>query len=183
VPQARPADLFPFGPPRSGVTLSGLLNVIDGVGSEESILFFATTNHINKLDPALLRPGRIDRKIEYSLSTTEQATALFERIFVRTKLYEDSSRHSPTTADEKSTDRGISVLAEEFGSIIPSDEFSTAELQSFLLEYKTEPAEAIAQAGSWIAAQRRERLEKKERDAKRRERTEGRINGPEPAAA
>ncbi|KAB2004436.1 hypothetical protein ES319_D11G198200v1 [Gossypium barbadense] len=45
-----------------GVTLSGLLNFIDGLwsscGNERIIIF--TTNHKEKLDPALLRPGRMD---------------------------------------------------------------------------------------------------------------------------
>ncbi|KAJ7191956.1 P-loop containing nucleoside triphosphate hydrolase protein, partial [Mycena pura] len=69
---------------RSLVTLSGLLNVIDGVGS---MLFFATVsllapeNYIDRLDPALLRPGRIDHKVQYELTTEEQARALFARFF------------------------------------------------------------------------------------------------------
>ncbi|KAJ7745365.1 P-loop containing nucleoside triphosphate hydrolase protein [Mycena metata] len=66
---------------RSMVTLSGLLNVIDGVGSEEGKLFFATTNHIDRLDGALLRPGRIDRRVQYELATPPQAHALFNRFF------------------------------------------------------------------------------------------------------
>ncbi|KAJ7679555.1 hypothetical protein DFH06DRAFT_1465587 [Mycena polygramma] len=66
---------------RSLVTLSGLLNVIDGIGSEEGKLFFATTNHIDRLDAALLRPGRIDRKVQYDLATASQARALFVRFF------------------------------------------------------------------------------------------------------
>ncbi|KAJ6476495.1 hypothetical protein C8R47DRAFT_659965 [Mycena vitilis] len=65
----------------SMVTLSGLLNVIDGIGSEEGKLFFATTNHIDRLDAALLRPGRIDRKVQYDLATASQARALFVRFF------------------------------------------------------------------------------------------------------
>ncbi|KAE8694493.1 P-loop containing nucleoside triphosphate hydrolases superfamily protein isoform 3 [Hibiscus syriacus] len=49
-----------------GVTLSGLLNFIDGLwsscGNERIIIF--TTNHKDKLDPALLRPGRMDQDSE-----------------------------------------------------------------------------------------------------------------------
>ena len=51
------------GVKRSGVTFSGLLNAIDGVASQEGRLFFMTTNHIEKLDPALIRPGRCDVKV------------------------------------------------------------------------------------------------------------------------
>ncbi|KAI4387769.1 hypothetical protein MLD38_000174 [Melastoma candidum] len=52
----------------SKVTLSGLLNFIDGIwsacGGEKIIIF--TTNHVDKLDPALIRSGRMDKRIEMS---------------------------------------------------------------------------------------------------------------------
>ncbi|KAM3261278.1 hypothetical protein ACQJBY_052122 [Aegilops geniculata] len=52
----------------SKVTLSGLLNFIDGLwsacGGERVIVF--TTNHLEKLDPALIRRGRMDKHIEMS---------------------------------------------------------------------------------------------------------------------
>ncbi|CAI9105846.1 OLC1v1004863C1 [Oldenlandia corymbosa var. corymbosa] len=55
----------------SKLTLSGLLNFIDGlwssVGDERIIIF--TTNHKDKLDPALLRPGRMDMQIHMSYCT------------------------------------------------------------------------------------------------------------------
>ena len=41
----------------SGVTLSGLLNALDGVSSRNGRVLFLTTNHPERLDPALLRPG------------------------------------------------------------------------------------------------------------------------------
>jgi chaperone BCS1 len=50
------------------VTLSGLLNAVDGLWScckEEHIIVF-TTNHKERLDPALLRPGRMDKQIHLS---------------------------------------------------------------------------------------------------------------------
>jgi chaperone BCS1 len=53
------------------VTLSGLLNFIDGLlsccGDERIIIF--TTNHKDRLDPALLRPGRMDMHIHMSYCT------------------------------------------------------------------------------------------------------------------
>lgn len=42
------------------VTLSGLLNVLDGFYAPANVLFLMTTNRIEALDSALLRPGRID---------------------------------------------------------------------------------------------------------------------------
>lgn len=53
------------------VTLSGFLNFIDGLWSscgDERIIIF-TTNHKEKLDPALLRPGRMDMHIHMSYCT------------------------------------------------------------------------------------------------------------------
>ncbi|KAL6647954.1 hypothetical protein ACP70R_012178 [Stipagrostis hirtigluma subsp. patula] len=58
---------------KSNVTLSGLLNFIDGLWSacgEERLIVF-TTNHIEKLDPALIRTGRMDKKIEMSYCDAE----------------------------------------------------------------------------------------------------------------
>lgn len=44
------------------VTLSGLLNVLDGVFSRDGRILIMTTNHPERIDPALLRPGRADRQ-------------------------------------------------------------------------------------------------------------------------
>jgi chaperone BCS1 len=48
---------------RAGVSLATLLNAIDGVLASEGRLLILTTNHLEKLDPALIRPGRIDKKV------------------------------------------------------------------------------------------------------------------------
>ncbi|PIN15335.1 hypothetical protein CDL12_12020 [Handroanthus impetiginosus] len=57
----------------SQVTLSGLLNFIDGLwsacGGERIIVF--TTNYVEKLDPALIRRGRMDKQIEMSYCSFE----------------------------------------------------------------------------------------------------------------
>ncbi|XP_078169435.1 AAA-ATPase At3g28510-like [Carex rostrata] len=60
------------------VTLSGLLNFIDGLWSacgEERIIIF-TTNHVEKLDPALIRTGRMDKHIEMSYCDFESFRVL-----------------------------------------------------------------------------------------------------------
>lgn len=44
--------------------LAGLLNSLDGINAPSNTVYVFTTNHIDKLDPALIRPGRIDLKIE-----------------------------------------------------------------------------------------------------------------------
>ncbi|KAF9651773.1 P-loop containing nucleoside triphosphate hydrolase protein [Thelephora ganbajun] len=67
-----------------GVTLSGLLNAIDGVAAHEGRLLFATTNHYESLDPALRRPGRMDRHIEFRLASRYQIAEMFRRFYAST---------------------------------------------------------------------------------------------------
>lgn len=47
-----------------GTGLSTILNAFDGIGAPSNIIYIFTTNHIEKLDPALIRPGRIDLCVE-----------------------------------------------------------------------------------------------------------------------
>lgn len=52
-------------------TMLELLNQMDGFGSDDRIKVIAATNRIDILDPALLRSGRLDRKIEFPLPNEE----------------------------------------------------------------------------------------------------------------
>ncbi|KAI0314189.1 P-loop containing nucleoside triphosphate hydrolase protein [Amylostereum chailletii] len=63
------------------LTLSGLLNALDGVAASEGRILFATTNHLERLDPALCRPGRMDVWIEFKNASKWQAKALFRNFF------------------------------------------------------------------------------------------------------
>jgi chaperone BCS1 len=63
------------------VTFSGLLNVLDGVAATEQRIIFMTTNHIDRLDPALIRPGRVDLKVEVGLATPFQVLTMFKRFY------------------------------------------------------------------------------------------------------
>jgi SpoVK/Ycf46/Vps4 family AAA+-type ATPase len=55
-----------------GVTLDGLLNVLDGVLTPDGLITFMTTNEVDKLDPALIRPGRADRQFNLGFMTQDQ---------------------------------------------------------------------------------------------------------------
>jgi mitochondrial chaperone BCS1 len=68
-------------PNQNGVTLSGLLNVLDGFAAPTGVLFVMTTNHVEKLDPALLRPGRIDYKLYLGKASDRQKVELYQRFF------------------------------------------------------------------------------------------------------
>jgi AAA+ superfamily predicted ATPase len=55
-----------------GVTFSGFLNALDGIVELTGVLVIITTNHIEKMDPALMRAGRMDLKVEISYSTKKE---------------------------------------------------------------------------------------------------------------
>ncbi|KAF9040217.1 P-loop containing nucleoside triphosphate hydrolase protein [Hymenopellis radicata] len=63
------------------VTLSGLLNALDGVGAKQGRILVATTNKYDSLDEALSRPGRMDVHIEFKLAAKYQARELFIRFY------------------------------------------------------------------------------------------------------
>ena len=64
-----------------GVTLGGLLNVLDGVFAADGLVIFMTTNHPEKLDMALIRPGRIDERIHLGFASPNQAAALYRKFY------------------------------------------------------------------------------------------------------
>lgn len=71
------------------LSLSGLLNALDGVAAAEGRLLFATTNHLERLDPALSRPGRMDVWIEFKNASKWQAQQLFRNFFPSADEEED----------------------------------------------------------------------------------------------
>ena len=64
--------------PEETVTLGGLLNAIDGLASRDNRVLIVTTNHAETLDPALLRPGRIDHRETIGLIEEREAAAMTE---------------------------------------------------------------------------------------------------------
>jgi len=63
-------------------TMLELLNQLDGFSSDDRVKVIAATNRIDILDPALLRSGRLDRKIEFPVPT-EEARARILQIHTR----------------------------------------------------------------------------------------------------
>lgn len=104
----------------SRISLSGLLNALDGVGAQEGRLLFATTNRYEALDPALRRPGRMDVHVEFKLASLFQVGELFKRFYLPTPRTSTSQRSSynDTTAprgengDRKASDSGYTTPAE-----------------------------------------------------------------------
>jgi len=71
------------------LTFTGLLNGLDGIGNAVGQLFILSTNHLERLDPALIRSGRVDRKFEFSHCTDEALQLMFQRFYPETKLGEE----------------------------------------------------------------------------------------------
>lgn len=103
----------------ASITFSGFLNAIDGVTGSEGRLLILTTNKPENLDSALLRPGRVDRKIEFVNATAEQAQRLFLRFF---------------------DDQG---QAEEFSDALDGLELSMADLQGILIGNRKDTTAAV----------------------------------------
>ncbi|KAG5358157.1 26S protease regulatory subunit 6A [Yarrowia sp. B02] len=70
-------------------TMLELLNQLDGFGSDDRVKVLAATNRVDVLDPALLRSGRLDRKIEFPLPS-ESARADILQIHSRKMTCDDS---------------------------------------------------------------------------------------------
>jgi chaperone BCS1 len=89
---------------KNGVTLSGLLNVLDGFYAPTNVLFMMTTNRIEAMDEALLRPGRIDYKLYLGNSTDRQKSELYLRFFpgaseFEAEVFVEANRCAETMAE------------------------------------------------------------------------------------
>ncbi|KAJ3453432.1 hypothetical protein MRS44_017679 [Fusarium solani] len=140
---------------RRGVTLSGLLNVLDGVASQEDRVLIMTTNHPKKLDEALTRPGRVDFKVEFQLADRGIAREIYRFMF---------GQHGRDVAEDgqpEGCDGEVERQAKEFAAMVPESEFSPAEIMSYLLRHRRCPAAAIKNCGQWADNLLREKKAKK----------------------
>jgi len=122
-------------------TLSGLLNIIDGVASIEGRILIMTTNFPDKLDMALTRPGRADLQIGFTMATTPQIRRLFLSIYAT-----DFPESSTTVV----SDAALSQMAVDFADRIPSSTFTPAAIQGYLLSYKKTPQLALDMIEKWV---------------------------------
>ncbi|KAJ3158273.1 hypothetical protein HDU86_002982 [Geranomyces michiganensis] len=118
---------------QSMVTFSGLLNSLDGVTSSEERIIFMTTNHVSRLDPALIRPGRVDVKVLLDDANTDQARQMFLRFFV-----------------------GETQLADEFVKAVDfaANRVSPAQLQGHFVVHRDRARAAVENASSLVTAAR-----------------------------
>ena len=90
----------------SRITLSGLLNALDGIGAQEGRILFATTNDYKALDPALCRPGRLDLHVEFKLASKYQCRELFRRFYLPSSGDKDEVDNEKASTDEKDSGYG-----------------------------------------------------------------------------
>jgi ATP-dependent 26S proteasome regulatory subunit len=103
---------------QSGITLSGLLNALDGIVSSPGRILIMTTNHPEVLDDALVRPGRCDAKYQFDFCNKDQIKELFQMFF--------------------NTEAPVQQLAN-----IKASEYSPAHITSVFLRYRNEPHKAL----------------------------------------
>lgn len=66
---------------RIEISFSGLLNALDGVAAQEGRIVVLTTNHRQRLDAALIRPGRVDVEVELGNASAAQLQGLLLRFY------------------------------------------------------------------------------------------------------
>jgi len=87
--------------------LHEILNAMDGMQTPDGLKFIVTTNHIARLDPAIVRPGRIDEVIEVGPLPLEAARAMFKAFYGRDGI----TAYTPRTGAE--LQRMFSTLSAE----------------------------------------------------------------------
>lgn len=138
---------FDFPPPmKSKVSFSGLINAIDGAAAKEGRILIMTTNHREKLDEALIRPGRVDLQISFAFASKRVISELFENLY---DVSEDdmTALYMPTDFPSR---KEILELASRFSDLVPEGHFTPAEIQGLLLLYKKNPHAALASTPSWV---------------------------------
>ncbi|CAH2045050.1 unnamed protein product [Thlaspi arvense] len=147
------------------VTLSGLLNAIDGLWSScsgEKIIVF-TTNFVDKLDPALIRRGRMDKHIEMSYCK-------FEAFKVLAKNYLDIESHGLYGEIERMLEETDMSLADVAENLMPKSDEEDADvcLKRLVksLEEEKERAKKLAEEEEEKKAKTKTEKEKKERAKK-----------------
>jgi chaperone BCS1 len=109
-----------------GVTMSGLLNALDGVSSREGRVLFLTTNHPERLDPALVRPGRVDRSFHLGHTSPDQARRMFAWFYA-------AGRPDPA----------VDHWSREFAARVPAGRVCAAAVQEHLLRFRDDPVAAV----------------------------------------
>ncbi|MCJ1318579.1 hypothetical protein MMC15_003909 [Xylographa vitiligo] len=140
-----------LGAAQQPLSLSALLNVIDGVASHEGRVLILTSNFPQALDPALIRPGRVDMHVHFELATRTEIRELFLAMYsdmedLKLSLTPETSAGRSAKADRK---MDLEALAKAFAGKIPERKLSLASVQGHLLRWKREPRRAVEEVEAW----------------------------------
>lgn len=137
----------------SELTFAGILNAIDGVAAQTGCMLFMTTNHREMLDPALIRPGRVDVQLVFDKATQDQARRLYLQFYAcptDRDFMVNSGEMSLSNVDDKSNVEGNKIAKEEleqlavlFGESIPDKSYTMSQIQGILMNYRTSPELAV----------------------------------------
>ena len=129
------------------MTLTGLLNALDGVVASEARLTFLTTNYPQRLDPALVRPGRVDLRLKIGQQHEASSSPLTKKLFFFFLYLGHCNEDQVQRLFRNFFTEATHEEAEIFGSKVLMHQrdqtLSAAQIQSFLLVYKDDLAGAI----------------------------------------
>ncbi|CAO0795821.1 unnamed protein product [Mucor circinelloides] len=119
------------------ISMSGLLNALDGVVAQEGSMVFMTCNNVSRIQPALLRPGRIDMKMELGYADKTQINKMFWRFMGEDDIeFSDDDMEGEDGAEKKRAkiySEELKTLAQKFTDMIPNLYVTPAELQNFFI--------------------------------------------------
>ena len=98
-------------------TMLELLNQLDGFDERGDVKVIMATNRIESLDPALIRPGRIDRKIEFPLPDTKTKRHIFNIHTTKMSLAEDVDLEKFVMAKDELSGADIKAVCTEAGML------------------------------------------------------------------
>lgn len=92
-----------------------LLNQMDGFDQTTNVKVVMATNRADTLDPALLRPGRLDRKIEFPLPDRRQKRLIFSTITAKMNLSDEVDLEDYVARPDKISGADINAIVQEAG--------------------------------------------------------------------
>ena len=101
------------------ISFSCILNFLDGMYSKTDQVTVITTNHLDKLDKAIIRPMRIDKIFKFSYCSKYQSETIFNIFFPESNIFDDIYK------------------------LIKNKKYTTAMLQKWFITYIYEPDELL----------------------------------------
>ncbi len=95
--------------------LMELLTQMDGFDQSTNVKVIMATNRWDTLDPALLRPGRLDRKIEFPMPDRRQKRLIFQVLTAKMNLSEDVDLEDYVSRPDKISGAEIAAITQEAG--------------------------------------------------------------------